>query len=180
MRSGNGQVRPRTGFAIRTVATARIFRSRPLSIRRTSGFATNSFCCIDRWTPLLAISPRPFKKLILGVRAAITRHMRGGPYRGSTLSEPAASTPRPRSAIKCCRSRRGQSHHGQSPGYFQGEPTPILLHPSSRSQKRAIRPTRAARGEPGEMFVLLSALMKYFVPFRFSMFACSRSISLTR
>jgi hypothetical protein len=70
---------------------------------------------------------------------------------------------------------------GPGPGPGQLVPTTIQKSPtwqwrlntarSGAPQNLAINPTRTARDDPGEMLVLLSALMKYFLSNRFSTFA---------
>ena len=49
----------------------------------------------------------------------------------------------------------------------------------ARVQNVVVSPTRTARGNPGEMFVLLSALMKYFLSKRFSTLTWKRNWRVT-
>src|SRR6185295_1274725 len=51
---------------------------------------------------------------------------------------------------------------------------PVLQRPTQNFQ---VNETRTARGLPGEILSLLSALMKYFLSNRFSRFACSPTFS---
>jgi hypothetical protein len=53
--------------------------------------------------------------------------------------------------------------------------SPASLLQGQRPQNVVVRAIRKVRGNPGEMFVLLSALMKYVSSKIFSTFACRRT-----